>query len=245
MRVSSDARQRWLEQIRENIASDGHHVTLVPGSEVPRFAYTIGLAKPLGREVVLAGGSALSNDEAARVLNEAAAWLRRDPETPEVVEIDGVGVFGLRPADGSWVKRLLLGAMDVAATDDVDALQVVPLGELETIDVPDMTASFDTEREPVWRWLDDTWDLNIPRDATAVTNLDALRGHAVTEAARWEPDQWELFSGSGPDTPPEEIRIVPVWTLVGADPSVRAVLDLAVGKALARDWPGDWQTWGA
>jgi hypothetical protein len=77
-----------------------------------------------------------------------------------------------------------------------------------------------------------------------VTNLDALRGKPITEAVRWEENEWELFAGAGPDVEDHDIRIVSLGTLLGSDRSIEVVAGLAVGEGLWRH-PADlkWQPW--
>ena len=96
----------------------------------------------------------------------------------------------------------------------------------------------------MWRWLREPWTFPVPEDSTAVTDLAALQGEPVTEAARWEEDYWELFAGCGPDVPKDEQRVVALGTLVAADPSLAAVMNLEVGAALWRDGHSEWHPWG-
>ena len=99
---------------------------------------------------------------------------------------------------------------------------------------------------PVWQWKHVPWSFSAPRSSTAATNLAALRGERVTEAARWEEDQWELFAGEGPEVLEDEVRLVPLGTLLGADPSLLAVTSLPIGGALIRDPDeGEWEPWGS
>jgi hypothetical protein len=96
----------------------------------------------------------------------------------------------------------------------------------------------------VWQWLTDPWEYAVPDDSVAITNLDALRGKSITEAVRWEEDQWELFAGAGPDVPRDDMRKVPLGTLLAADPTLTAVLGLEIEQGLLRD-PADlvWYDW--
>lgn len=79
--------------------------------------------------------------------------------------------------------------------------------------------------------------------STAATDLAALRGDRVTEAARWEEGYWELTAGEGPNVPEDEVRIVPLGTLLAADPSLMPVVSLPVGGGLIRDFR--WRRLGA
>jgi hypothetical protein len=100
------------------------------------------------------------------------------------------------------------------------------------------------EGERVWAQDVATGEIALKAVLSAVTNLAALRGEAVTEASRWGVDGWELFAGSGPDTPQEELRVVPIATLVGSDQSLLKVLSLDVGKSLWRESGEDaWHDW--
>lgn len=59
-------------------------------------------------------------------------------------------------------------------------------------------------------------------------------------------DEWELFAGAGPDVKPEDVRVVPLGMLLGADESLGDVMNLEVGEALWRDSSGGpWQRWVA
>lgn len=238
--VSREARAAWLERIRANIDHHGVHVTLVGASRTPRFLYTIGLGPRTGAELIFAGGAWFSKAEAQRVVDTCAAAPAVDR-----VEVPDLGAFEVRPVHPSWVRVLLLGACDLYAGSEVRALQLVPEAGHWTVDVPDLSRALAPGSEPIWRYLTEPWDLPVGQDATAVTNLEALRGAAVTEAMRWELDQWELFAGPGPEVVPEEARCVPLVTLLGADPSLRAIVDLAVGRGLWREGAGEpWHDWG-
>ena len=76
-----------------------------------------------------------------------------------------------------------------------------------------------------------------------MTNLEALKGAAVTEAMRWEVDQWELFSGAGPDVKKEDTRVVPLSTLVLYDSTLDLVMKLEEGKGLWRNEDMMWNKW--
>jgi len=112
--------------------------------------------------------------------------------------------------DDAWARSLLLGAFDLYAGEQVVVKQVVPTGDLWTIDVPDLAVASEPGREPVWRFVHQPWDLPIPPAAKAVTELNALRGASISEAARWEEDTWEMFAGEGQSISAEEVQIVPL-----------------------------------
>jgi len=238
-------RDEAFELIQSNIDRYGHHIYLVaPSGPLPRWAYTIGLDK--GGDLVLAGASAFLADDVERIINECAKQLDASPDWSKVeVDIPDLGAFQLRQVEASWIKSLLLGATDFYGRDSIQALQIVPDKQHWTIDVPDLSKAWDASLEPVWQWLHNPWMFDVLPRSTATTNLAALRGERVTEAARWEEDQWELFAGAGPDVPKGDLRVVPLGTLLAADMSIVAVAQLHVGGALWRDQEGgQWEKWG-
>lgn len=239
----SSLRDAALERIRSNIAKHGHHVYVVAGGgPLPRFAYTIGVSEKWGIELLFAGASFFTTDEATSILNEIA----RSPDirSSERFEINGLGSFSLRAADSTWTAPLLLGLHDFYGRHGIQALQVVPDQVHWTIDVPDLGQPWSSDREPIWRWLHDTWKSLAPAESVAVTNIAALQGEAITEAARWEEREWELFAGSGPDVLPSQARTVPLATLLAVDDTLSEVAELAVGQALWRDSrSAEWHVW--
>jgi hypothetical protein len=112
-----------------------------------------------------------------------------------------------------------------------------------TVDIPDMTAPWDEASQPVWRGFFGRPFPTIPLDFSVVTNLQALQGEMLSEGARWEVNQWEIFAGAGPDVAPEDVRIVPFATLLAIDPTIEELLHLDVGKASKRDELGPWEPW--
>jgi Domain of unknown function (DUF4262) len=245
--MSSLNRSSARELIQSNIDKFGHHIYLVaPSGAVPRFAYTIGLESRNGIELILAGASVYLAHEVERVINEVAKGLSRhaDWSTFEVT-VGALGKFCLRKVDPSWTQSLLLGAIDFYERDSIDALQIVSDDTHWTVDVPDLSKPWSASSEPVWQWLRSPWTFPVATRSTATTNLGALKGGRVTEAARWEEDQWELFAGAGPDVPKEDVRIVPLSTLLAIDASLVIVTKLDIGRALWRDeHGGQWHNWG-
>lgn len=234
-----------LALIQSNITEYGQHNYTVMGGCSPRFAYTIGNSQSLGFELVFAGGLFYSVKEVNRILNQIAKKLVGNVDWQnESFEIDSLGIFSLRKVDVSWSKMLILGALDFYDLTEIPTLQIVPDKAHWTADIADLSQDWSATLEPAWQWLQQPWDYSIAKNSMAVTNLDALRGHPVTEAVHWEEKQWELFAGAGPDVQEEEIREVPLATLLAIDPSVGAVANLAVGEGLWRD-PADleWQIW--
>ena len=241
-------RNKLTDTIRANIATHGQHLTLVQGGEVPRFAYTIGLLQPVGFELVLAGANVLDAAEVAQVLNGLATVCKSgtaDLGQPVVLDsLESLGAFRLQKVDPSWVDVMLLGAIEHHGRADVRAMQVLPDADHWSLDTPDLTQLWNANAQPVWAGLRQPWTYPFAPDAIATTNLAALRGARISEAARWEQDQWELFAGPGPDVLPEHARMVPLATLLAIDPTLQPVVQLDVGCALWRDdQAGDWQEW--
>ena len=156
-----------------------------------------------------------------------------------------LGVFHMNSVHVSWVDALMLGALDYFKSQ-IKAYQLIPDGDRKTIDVPNLSRKVDFNKEPIWKWLDTAWEFDVPEKSFAVTNIEALRGKLITEAARWEDDQWELFSGAGPDVTEEDMRVIPLGTLLAYDSSLIRVTELKVGEALWRN-QGDknWNQWVA
>jgi len=147
--------------------------------------------------------------------------------------------------DSSWATEFMLAAFDYYQKRDIPALQIVPDKAHWTIDVPDMSVPWNANTEPAWRWLHEPWTYPVPKNATATTNLAALRGDRITEATRWEEDEWEIFAGAGPDVSQDEMRVVPLGNLVAADESLVPVVNLPVGEGLWRDPEpnSEWHPW--
>src|SRR5262245_13903427 len=226
----------WLDLIRANIAKFGHHITLVGSREIPRFAYTIGVNRIIGAELIFAGGTFYSAEEGCQIINGSGKNLVTASSPNRLnVALDALGSFSLRQADPSWFGELMLGAFDFYQRRDIPGFQIVPDNEHWTLDIPDLTRPWNAKSEPVWRWLHEPWEYSVSPQSVASTNLDALRGDRITEAARWEDDQWELFAGAGPDVPRSDVRVVPLGTLLAMDPSLEVVTSLKVGEALWRD----------
>ncbi len=244
--MTGDVRAAALKSIRTNIAKFGHHNYIILGGPLPRFAYSIGLSETVGSELVMAGGCFFTADEVSRIIDVVSAQLSElspDKCPPVMIDIGSLGVFSLRDVDASWCC-LLLGALDFYGVDHIGALQIVPAEDSWTIDVPALNRPWSAKSEPVWQWVKEPWQYPVPKDCTVVTNLDALRGKTITEVARWEPEQWEMFAGAGPDVDKEDVRVVPLGTLLGADHSLEMATTLEVGRGVWRDREElSWHQW--
>jgi len=235
-------RGEFLSQIRANIARSGVHFTHVQADVCPQFGYSLGLHQAGCPECIIAGAIFYDLEARERIVDAAAkAIIRGDL----AFDVTGDGRFFLRPVDTSWIDLLMLGAKDIYGGEAVAALQIVPGDEGWTIDIPDMSRPWSPNAEPIWKWLKEPWPYSVSSESTATTNMAAMRGEAVTEVGRWEVDQWELFAGSGPDTPTDLVRVVPLATLLAFDETLKPVVDLPVGSALWREGAGaPWNDWG-
>jgi len=242
--VDEAKRKAALEQIREHIARKGHHVYVVVGSVIPRYAYTVGVSESIGAELILAGASFYGNDDIVEIINDIAAQLKaeRDRERFEVTEY---GSFTLRKAHASWATRFMRGALDYYQVSEMPGFQIVPDGAHWTIDVPNLSTPWSATAEPAWRWLYDSCPYPVSKQAMAATNLAALRGGRITEAKRWEEDEWEIFAGDGSNVSQDELRVLALCSLLAMDESLAPVLNLLVGEGLWRDPDAgsEWQPW--
>jgi hypothetical protein len=244
--MTNDAPQKEaMDLIRRNIERHGHHIYVVAQTANPRFAYTIGASESLGVELMMAGAIFYMKDEVVQVVNNIISKLKSRPafETSPLA-IGPLGSFTLRKVDSSWAKMLMLGAMDYYNIEKISALQIVPDKDHWTSDVPDMREPWSATSAPAWQWLGNPWTLPAPSKSVAATNLAALRGELITEAARWEEDEWEICAGPATEVSKEEMRVVPLGTLLAADESLAAAVSLPVGKGIWRDEVSGWHPWG-
>ncbi|QCR24500.1 DUF4262 domain-containing protein [Pontibacter sp. SGAir0037] len=239
-------RSDFLKRIKKNIESDGYHLTFVSGGALPRFAYTIGCKETFGSELIFAGGEFYSQDNISTAIDNMIKELTKGGDWQKMsLGVNSLGSFSLSKVDKSWSKLIALGAFDFYNQEDIHFLQIIPDKQYNTLDIPNMSKVFGITEEPVWQWLVKEWHYPVPYNSTAVTNLKVLYGEKATEVMRWETDEWEIFSGAGPDVPKEDIRTIPLGTILGIDNSLEKVVDLEVGKGLWRDiFELDWNNWG-
>jgi hypothetical protein len=243
--MNSSDRVHSMTLISNDIRRSGYHVSVINQGCMPRYVYSIGLRSILGFELILPGAAIYMLDEVIQIIRYSISYCEQNQITEmSKIETSKLGIFRLRKAHSSWIEMLMLGAIDYFHDSAIVAYQILPDIVHTTIDVPDLAVTWDAQAEPVWRWLRDPWELPIPASSSAVTNLAALRGARVTEASRWELDEWDLFAGPGPDTSKNEVRIVPIGTLLAVDATLEAVLSLDVGKSLWRDGGNsEWNEW--
>jgi hypothetical protein len=242
---SEEKRLNAKNKIHENIAEFGFHTYVVTGGGYPHFGYTIGLTESLGAELILAGTYFYRLDDVSKLIARVKRELSRPVAWESVrASTEPWGTFSFRKVDATWARALMLGAFDFYRDKNIDAYQIVPDVAHWTIDVPDLSQAWDPSNAPGWRWLKEEWTYPVPKDSVALTNLNALRGERITEVMRWEDDEWEIFVGSGSDTPESERRVIPLGVLLEADESLLPAIDLRVGTGLWRDDDSDWHPWG-
>jgi hypothetical protein len=231
------------------IERDGYVLYWVFGGPTPSWYYTVGLgAEGAVPELVVAGTTVLLRDDLQIALGDLADRVRSSGtrlETGGAVEAGALGTVGLRSVHPTWSAHLLLGAADHHRGRAFDALQLVPT--VTFVDTPDLSQTYDADREPAWRWLTEPWPFSLPTEALAITDLGALHGDPVTVVNHHRDDAeapWEFYSGT--KTPAEAaMRLVPVGTLVAIDPTLSDALELEPGTWAEREsetapWEAYW-----
>lgn len=240
-------RGQYLDLIKESINKHGFHITTVHSELVPRYSYTIGLSVSLGFELIFAGGIYFMYEEVLKIINHANKTLQLKKEKVKEFEVKKIGKFSISDVDQSWSKLTMLGTYDYFQLDEIKAYQIKPITPklTLTLDIPDMKIKWEGNLNPIWQWLKNEWKYPIPQNSKVVTNLDVLRGNKVTEIMRWKQNEWEGFAGAGPDVKKEDIRIVPVGTILALDSSLISITELEIGKGLWRENESKtWNSWG-
>jgi hypothetical protein len=239
-------KEHFLELIRSNIEKYEFHITTVQSSTVPRFAYTIGLKERFNLELIFSGGIYFLYDDLSLIFHSIVKEIKKEKSAiGDKIHIDNLGTFSLSKVHPSWSSLMLLGVFDYYKISDINAFQITPAIDHYTLDIPDMSKELDASAAPVWQWLAHEWNLSVPENSTVVTNINALLGETVTEVARWESDEWEMFAGAGPDVDERDMRVVPLGTMLGIDGSLFPSVHVEIGKALWRESKDSaWQNWG-
>ncbi len=233
-------KKEFLNIIRKNIVNYGYHITLVNRGQNPDFSYSIGLTEKLGFELIIAGGFK-SIKENEFLLGHIYQKLQSGSTVNSQFSLSDNDVFNLVSVDQSWCEKLMLGVYDYYGVDEIKAYQIIPLER--TLDTPIMSEAV-IPNDPVWKWLFMDWNINAPKNSYVITDFDAIKGKTITEASRWEDHVWEMFSGPGPDVKKEDIRIVPLGTILGIDATLTPIVDLTVGQGMWRDnKDSNWQDW--
>jgi len=233
-------REEFLKIIKDNIDKNDYYLTLINGGQHPEFSYSIGLTEKLGFELIIAGGYiSTENYELIfrYIYNELVSGKTIDSEF-YLSENNG---FYFGNVDPSWSKELMLGVYDYYNVDKITAYQIIP--ENRTLDTPLMSQPM-TANDPIWKWLKMDWNIQVPKKSYVITDIDSLKGKTIVELMRWEDHVWEMFSGPGPEFKEEDIRIVPLGTILGIDDTLQRTVNLAVGKGLRREnKDSEWNDW--
>lgn len=241
-----ETKKEFFDLIQFNINQYGYHVTIVMGGPIPRYAYTIGLINKLGIELVFAGGAFYNKEQLFEIFSSIIEEIELKSINIDLkINIDTLGDFTLSGVDDSWSKLMLLGVYDFYNLKNINAQQIKPDSKHSTLDIPEMNNIFDASLFPSWQWLNQEWQYNVPENSDVVTNLLALQGSSITEIIRCEENEWEMFSGPGPEVKKEDARIIPLGVLLGIDPTLCDALELEVGRGLWREKKGEkWNNWG-
>lgn len=239
-------KQQFLDLIRSNIQDHEFHVTIVNSAIQPRFAYTIGLTRLLGFELIFAGGIIFLKNDLWLIFDTIVGQLKKHRNLlNRKVAVDNLGSFSFAPVDPSWSKIMMLGVYDYYKTDAINAFQIIPDAEHHTLDIPHMSDKWGGPSDPVWRWLDDVWTYAVPENSTVATNIAVMMGEPITEVTRWEENEWEMFAGEGTEVEKDDMRVVSLGTIFGIDKTLISAIDLPIGKGLWRlDGDAEWNNWG-
>lgn len=232
--------KEFIAIIKRNVDKNGYHLMLVNGGQNPDFSYSIGLTEKFGFELIMAGGFN-SIEENESIFDHICQNLQSGSAVNSKFLLPGKNAFYLGVVDSSWSEKLMLGVYDYYGIDDIRAYQIIPVER--TLDAPLMSKAF-VPNDPIWKWLAMDWDIDAPKNSYVITDTDALKGKTITEVTRWEDHVWEMFSRPGPDIEKEDIRIVPLGTILGIDTTLRPIVNLAVEEGLWReDKDSNWQDW--
>lgn len=233
--------KEFLQIIRTNVDEIGYHLTLVNGGQHPDFSYSIGLTEKLGFELIIAGGGFISIKENELVFDYIFNKLQSGCLVESKFFLSEKNTYYLTKVDLSWCKKLMLGVYDYYNLDEIVAYQITPVDK--TMDTPLMSEAMDPN-DSIWKWLDENLDIDTPKNSYIITDIDSLKGKPIIELTRWGEHVWEMFSQPGPDVRENDIRIVPLGTILGIDATLEVITTLAVGQGLWRDNKySNWQAW--
>lgn len=240
-------REQFLKEIKSNIDNKSFHLTVVKSSENPRYAYTIGNLENFGFELILAGSENYLYQDVITIFNKIVIKLNDNPDLGKLsFELPDLGIFNLVPVDDSWNNKMILGVYDYYNINECKSYQILPEQSNRTKDIPDMSRKWNS-LDMIWKWLDDSvsWEFNIPRNSKVTTEVDVLFGKKITEVMRWEEDEWEGFTRNGEEVDKDDIRIVPIATLIGIDDTLKSIVNLPLEKGFWReDENSEWNDWG-
>lgn len=241
-------KEQYLEKINTSIKKDEYHITVVAGKgKLPRYVYTIGLIKKIGFELIFAGGEYYDYKQIHIIISQLAKMIEAKNTHKMLLDLDSLGTFNISEAHPSWIKKMMLGVYDYYKINDFIAYQIKPDTDHFTIDIPDMSIEWNSEYQPIWKWLDQNikWNLGVPSDSMVITDIDCLLGKKIIEVMRWEEDEWEAFTQNSEEISKENMRLIPISVLLGTDNTLQPILKLNIGKGLWRDAENmEWNDWG-
>lgn len=237
-------KNKYIQLIDSNIKKCGYHIYAIKDlGPLPRFEYSIGLKKELGFELILAGALLYTDKEVKTILDEIIVKLKENKSLNRVTV--SLGTFSLRNVDTTWIKELMLGALDYYDIDTIKTLQILPEEEYFTIDIPDLSKKYSPENEPVWKWLTEDWIYDIPSSSICAVDLDALRGKVIVEAVRWDDDYWEISSDESNELVEENSRFISLGIILESDSSNKIIGTLSINEGASRIGTSDkWEIWG-
>lgn len=232
------------KDIENNIDTYGFHILIVNNREFPRYAYTIGLSKKIGIELLFAGGIYFLKDDVFSIINKIADTLINEKvDLTRLIEVSNSDSFLLKKMDISWSKLLLRQVSRFNPQWQFSAYQIIP-NKFITRDIPNASNEYNPDSEPVWKYLTKEWNYNISPNSLVSTNIETLQGESVLEVMRWEENYWEMFSRNPESISKKEIRIVPFSTMIGVDKTLLSAITLSIGKGFWRESSNvDWIDW--
>jgi hypothetical protein len=233
----------YLKAIYSNIKTFGYHLNIVSGnSQLPRFAYTIGLTETIGFEFIFAGGEIYKASEIEYIISEIILAYKQNNTI--LIQVNPYGNFSLGKVDDSWSQLTMLGVYHYYDTNNIKALQILPDLKNFTIEIPNMASVYDFNKEKIWQWLVKDWEYEVPKNSVVITNTATLFGIKITEVTRWEEGEWEAFTEDSSNIDKSDLRILPLGTVLGIDQSLKSILMLEIGKGIWRDKDElQWNEW--
>ncbi|SHF10539.1 DUF4262 domain-containing protein [Chryseobacterium vrystaatense] len=241
-------KKEFLEVITRNIQAKQFHITVVAQSKTPRYAYSVGNYDKYGFELVLAGSENFLYEDVLLIFNDIVSQLENEIDIDtKMFLVKDLGNFHLREISDSRKTKMMFGVYDYYEVNNFRAYQIIPEKAHYTLDIPNMNNQWNSNNDIIWKWLDDSikWDLDVPEESTVITEIDVLLGKKATEIMRWEKDDWQIFTQDGNNIDEDNLRVVPITTILGIDETLLPIIKLNLGKGL---WRSEdeliWNDWG-
>jgi hypothetical protein len=236
-------REAFLKTVDEKIRKYGYQITDVKGGQNPSFAYTIGLYEKFGFELVIAGAY-ISKEFNEKIFRTVISGLESGLDVDSVFKAEHRNEDDLKLIEmhSTWKELMILGAFIHYNNDEIRAFQILAVDNI-LLDTPIMSNVRDSE-DPIWCWLDKNWNEDIPLSSYVSTDVDFLKGKTIVEVMRFEDGFWEMFTRPAPDVPDEDVRILPISTMIAIDESLKPSLKLSNGDGLLRkNKDSKWKSW--